>query len=132
MMFSDHRDLALALDEAIFADALNSREDPRYKRILARAYLLNGEYEEAAQYAEGATKGGDRKAYGLFIQASAQAELGNVQQAETLYEQALENWPEEFEARDMVMTADRGFLWFDTLEELEGLREDAEQRIKQL
>lgn len=132
LMFSEHRDVALALNEAISANALSSLEDPRYKRILARAYFLNGNYEEAAQYAEGATKGGDRKAYGLFIQASAQAELGNAQQAEALYEEARENWPEEFVARDIVITADRGFLWFDTLKELEELREDAEQRINKL
>ncbi len=63
--------------------------------------------------------------------AIASARLGESELANDHLEQALESWPTEFDEVDVIVTAEKGLLWFDTLAELQGLRAEAEQAMQQ-
>ena len=66
-----------------------------------------------------------------MIAAIANARLGELDLANDQLAQALENWPAEFEEDDVIVTAEKGLLWFDTLAELQGLRAEAEQAMQE-
>ena len=65
-----------------------------------------------------------------MIAAIANAYLGESDLANEDLEQALGNWPAEFDEDDVIVTAEKGLLWFDTLAELQALREEAEQAMQ--
>ena len=73
---------------------------------------------------------GDRSAYCHLIAAIANAHLGESDLADDHFEQALGNWPAEFDEDDVIVTAEKGLLWFDTLAELQALRAEAEQAMQ--
>ncbi len=124
------RDYVKALEKARHAAASTGLRDPRFKRILAQAYLRNEAFADAAVYARAAIKDGDTPAYGHLIAAIAEARLRNRQRAEEHLKRAKENWPKEFEDEDLMVTAEKGLLWFDTRAELESLRSEAEKLIE--
>ncbi|MEE9297116.1 MAG: protein kinase [Phycisphaerae bacterium] len=127
----EHQDILEALVEAKMADAFTSLDDPRYKRILAQAYLRNGKYDDAARSAQAAIQGGDSKAVCHLVSAIAKAELGDPAAAEEALASAKENWPEQFKnGDDVIVMAEKGLLWFDTAAELDKLRAEAEQLIQ--
>lgn len=85
----------------------------------------------AVSHAAAAIDGEDRPAYCHLIAAIANARLCELDLANDQLAQALENWPAEFEEDDVIVTAEKGLLWFDTLAELQGLRAEAEQAMQE-
>ena len=127
----DHEDAAKALDEAKLAETFTGLEDPRFDRILAQAYLRNGEFEDAARHAAAALKDGDNQTICHLIGAVAQAKAGDVTAAREELDAAIENWPPEFKnGEEVLVTAEKGLLWFDTRAEFEALRGQAEQLLQ--
>ena len=62
--------------------------------------------------------------------AMAHAKLGDRPAAADALAAASMSWPGEFKSgEDVIATAVRGLLWFDTRAELEALRLEAEQLI---
>ncbi|MCH8881673.1 MAG: protein kinase [Planctomycetes bacterium] len=120
-----------ALEKAKLAVAFTGLKDPRFKRVLAQALLRNGEYVDAVTNATAALTQGDAPAYCHLIAAVAEARLGNVEKAKRHLEDAAKNWPAEFQAgEDVIVTAEKGLLWFDTAAELESLRAEAQQLLE--
>ena len=127
----DHEDAAKALDEAKLAATFTGLEDPRFDRILAQAYLRNGEFEDAARHAAAALKDGDNQTICHLIGAVAQAKAGELTVAREELDAAIENWPPEFKnGEEVLVTAEKGLLWFDTRAEFEALRGQAEQLLQ--
>ena len=127
----DHEDAAKALDEAKLAKTFTGLEDPRFDRILAQAYLRNGEFEDAARHAAAALKDGDNQTICHLIGAVAQAKAGELTVAREELDAAIENWPPEFKnGEEVLVTAEKGLLWFDTRAEFEALRGQAEQLLQ--
>ncbi|MCH8881822.1 MAG: hypothetical protein IID34_18295, partial [Planctomycetes bacterium] len=124
-------DTKLALEVAKNTVAFAERYDPRYSRILAHAFLVNVEYADASRHAYAAVQGGDLVAFGRLIGAIAEAQMGNTATAQKYVDQALASWPEAFASGERVLvTAEKGLLWFDTAAELEGFRDRAQQLIQ--
>ncbi|MCH8969623.1 MAG: tetratricopeptide repeat protein, partial [Planctomycetes bacterium] len=120
-----------ALEKAKLAVAFTGLKDPRFKRVLAQALLRKGEYVDAVTNATAALTQGDVPAYCHLIAAVAEARLGNVAKAKSHLEDAAKNWPAEFQAGgDVIVTAEKGLLWFDTAAELESLRAEAQQLLE--
>ncbi len=123
----DHEDAAKALDEAKLAETFTGLEDPRFDRILAQAYLQNGEFEDAARHAAAALKDGDNQTICHLIAAVAQGKAGDLTAAREELDAAIENWPPEFKnGEEVLVTAEKGLLWFDTRAEFQALRGEAE------
>lgn len=124
-----HIDVTTALEEARHAFEFRERGDPMFSRILGLASLRNGLLADAVKYAEYASEGGDKPAYNQLIIAIARSRLGQVELARDALDNAIENWPKEFEADRVIVEAEKGLLWFDTADELEVLRKEAEALI---
>lgn len=119
-----------ALFAARLADAFRMLVDPRYKRILAQAQLRNELWPDALTSAEAAVQGGDEPAaYAHFIAATAAARLGDREVANRHLRLGNATWPPEFDDSDVRVTAEKEFLWLDTLEELQALKTQAEQAL---
>ena len=120
-----------ALEKAKLAVAFTALKDPRFKRVLAQALLRKDEFLDAVTNATAALRQGDAPAYCHLIAAVAEARLGNVEKAKGHLEDAAKNWPAEFQAGgDVIVTAEKGLLWFDTATELESLRAEAQQLLE--
>jgi len=130
LVLPGHIDNEAALEQAKLAYTATQLRDPRFDRILAQAHLESNEYRDALRHAMAAIDGGDRPAYCYLITAIANAYLGELDLANEYVEQALENWPAEFDEDDVIVTAEKGLLWFDTLAELQDLRAEAERALK--
>ncbi len=66
-----------------------------------------------------------------MISAMAHAKLGDRPAAADELAAASKSWPEEFKSgEDVIVTAEKGLLWFDTRAELEALRDGAEQLLE--
>ncbi|MCH8053050.1 MAG: hypothetical protein IH895_03240 [Planctomycetes bacterium] len=127
----DHKDTAKALDEAKLAATFTGLEDPRFDRILAQAYLRNGEFEDAARHAAAALKDGDNQTICHLIRAVAQAKAGDLTAAGDGLDEAIERWPPEFKnGEEVLVTAEKGLLWFDTRAEFQALRGEAERLLQ--
>ncbi len=123
----DHEDAVKALGEAKLAETFTGLEDPRFDRILAQAYLQNGEFEDAARHAAAALKDGDNQTICHLIRAVAQGKAGDLTAAREELDAAIENWPPEFKnGEEVLVTAEKGLLWFDTRTEFQALRGEAE------
>ena len=125
-----HTDSAEALVLAKLAKIATQLHDPRFNRILAQAYLANDKFADAIRHTGAAVEHGDRPAYCHLIAAIANAHLGESDLANDHLEQALGTWPAEFDEDDVIVTAEKGLLWFDTLAELQALRAEAEQAMQ--
>ena len=124
-----HQDFAEALRLAELARVFTSLRDPRFDRILAQAYLRNERYADAARHAQAAVASGDEPAYGHLLAAAAEARLGRADAAAAQLELARKNWPRAFKEEEVFVTAEKGMLWFDTLAELNTLRDEAERLV---
>ncbi|MCH8854069.1 MAG: protein kinase, partial [Planctomycetes bacterium] len=125
-----HIDEAEALLTAYGAANFTTLGEPKMNRILAQAQLRNGRYEDAITNAEAAIEGGDLEAVCHLISAIAHAKLGDRPAAADELIAASMSWPAEFESgEDVIVTAEKGLLWFDTRAELEALRLEADQLI---
>ena len=127
----DHEDVTKALDEAKLAETFTGLEDPRFDRILAQAYLRNGEFDDAARHAAAALKDGDNQTICHLIRAVAQARAGELTAAREELDTAVERWPAEFQnGEEVLVTAEKGLLWFDTRAEFQALRVEAERLLQ--
>ena len=121
------------LRAAIAADECTSVLDPRIKRILALAYLANGEYSRAKAAARHALESEDRlPALDYLIISIAEAETGSRVLATEAFELAEEHYPTTLEAMSYLPSSDLEVLWFDTFEEFEELKLKAETAIEEL
>ncbi len=114
-------DSAVALETAKNAFAQAARNDPRFSRVLAQAYLQAGNYDEAVRHASAAIENGDRAAYGHLICAAAEAARQRHATALEHAAAARSAWPAAFADAPVVVDCEKGFLWFDCRRELEGL-----------
>ncbi len=148
LTLANHQDYQEALDQAKIADALTSLNDPRFKRILAQALLKNAQYLDALTHAEAAIERSQPKrqskpqsaqgepAYGLpayshLIASIAASRIGNHEKAARHLQLAKDTWPVEFQAgKEVIITAEKELLWFDTLAELNSLQSEAQQLLE--
>jgi serine/threonine protein kinase/Flp pilus assembly protein TadD len=93
MELEGHRNLSEALDDAKHADRTGAFKDAHAKRVLATAYLLNGEYAQAAEHAKVALKLKDEPTINHLIIALAEAKLGRLDAARSRLAQAEAAWP---------------------------------------
>lgn len=107
-------------------DVSGESDDPKVMRMVALGYLRNDRFERAIQIAQKALGLGDMEVINHLIMAVAEARRGNVEAARGHLEAADAAWPEELTSEgDYLATADKGVLWFETAEELLGLRDEA-------
>jgi len=111
------------------ADEDAGGKDPKAKRILALAHLRNGQFDKAIKQAGAALNLGDLPAVDHFIIAIAQGQLGTLSAAREHLATAVARWPHDLDAGGVIATAPRGVLWFETAEELNGLRREAQAAI---
>ena len=115
-----------ALQDATDADAYARRRDPRAKRVRALAHLRNDEPAKASEHANKAIELGDEPTVNRLILAIAHATLGHRDEARQHLTEANESWPAALrDAKSVIVTADKGVLWFDTNAELTQLRDEA-------
>ncbi len=127
----DNEDATKALEEAKFAATFTGLDDPRFDRILAQAHLVNDAYDDAARHAAAALKDGDNQTICHLIGAVAQAKAGDLTAAREELDAAIEKWPPEFKNGEKVLvTAEKGLLWFDTRTEFQALRGEAERLLQ--
>lgn len=121
-----HLDFAKALEEARAADFLGDGTDPRAMRMMAIAFLRNGEYDSAAEAAAEAIKRGDVKAIGHIILAVAEAKRGNLPAARAHHQTALIARPEAFRTEGgYVADAQAGVLWFESARQWQRWHQEA-------
>ncbi len=119
-----------ALLDVKSADEASDAADPRIKRTLALAHLRSGNLAEAIHNAQLAINLGGMKTINNLIIAIGEAERGTLDAARDHLQTALNSWPEELRRPGgYISTADKGFLWFDTSDELIQLRERAQELI---
>ena len=116
----------LALDDAKFAYASAPVADARIERTLALAHLRNGKHALAVRYAGEALTHRDLESASYLIMAIAEAGRGHTGEARDHYAKAVAAWPSELEENRVVAMAERGVLWFDTIDELRQLRTEAD------
>jgi serine/threonine protein kinase/Flp pilus assembly protein TadD len=93
MELEGQRNLSEALDDAKHADRAGAFKDAHTKRVLATAYLLNGEYEQAAEHAKLALELKDEPTINHLIIALAEAKLGRMDAARSSLAEAEASWP---------------------------------------
>ena len=107
-----------------FRDAwsANTRDDGNMalkKRILAMAHLEIDEDQEAIDAARAALNHKDMATINHLIIAIAEARRGRLKTARSEYKLAIESWPVGLRnPGDFEASAPKGFLWFDTADEL--------------
>jgi hypothetical protein len=96
------------------------------ERVLAFALLRNGEWARAVTAAEKAVSLGDLASFPLLLAGIAEANLGEVQKAQTLLEEADTQWPKVLVEQGYNVTAEEGMLWFDKQSSLLELKTELE------
>ena len=130
MELEGYVDLSGARNDALMADHLAAGHNSKIKRISALAFLRNDEFSSAITQAQQAIDLNDMATVNYLIIAVAKARLGDLDDARTAYDRADALWPENLKSPDgFVASAHRGILWFDTTEELLGLRREAEELV---
>ncbi|MCH7813942.1 MAG: tetratricopeptide repeat protein [Planctomycetes bacterium] len=125
-------DLDAAIDSARLADLMVEQAAPRVKRILAQAYLRSGKFAKAIANAQQAIELTDMPAINHLAIAAALAKLGQSEDAQAALDQADATWPGELRGTgSYIASANGGVLWFDTAEELDRLRTEAEAALSQ-
>ncbi len=119
-----------ALIDATTADNLALGGNGRVKRIRALSHLRNGQWREAAESARRALDLKDLPTANLLILSIAHAKLENLEEARKVFESATTNWPAELAAEGSVLvTADKGILWFESHADLVLLRDEAQRLL---
>ena len=119
-------DVDLALDDAKFAYASAPVADARIERTLALAHLRSGNNALALRFGRDALTHLDLESASLLIMAIAEAKRGNLDKAREHHTQAVAAWPSDLEEKRVMATAERGVLWFETIDELQQLRTQAQ------
>lgn len=119
-------DYERALDHAKKrCDVSGESDDPKVMRMVALGYMRNDRFEKAIQFAQKALGLGDMEMINHLIMAIAERNQGNFEAARGHLEAADAAWPEELTSEgDYLATADKGVLWFETADELLGLRDE--------
>jgi len=100
------------------------------KRMLALAYLRAGESDEAVPLTLKAKDLGDMAAINYLIAANAYARSGNPIKAREYLVAAETDWPAELRAKPFLATYNEGVLWFESAEELEALKVQAQMLLE--
>ena len=116
-----------ALSDAITADQLTPAQERHFvtKRMLALAYLRNGDWDGARQAAETALAYGDPMPHTHLILGLALAHEGDEDAAHDHLHGALEAMA-LFKDTELLATDDDRFVWFDSLEDAQALRDELE------
>jgi tetratricopeptide (TPR) repeat protein len=126
----DAASLSEALDDAKHADRLANFGDARAKRVLALAYLKNGQPARAAEHARLAVELGDEPTINQLILAVAAAENHQADAATASLTQADKVWPDALRAPGSYRArADTGDLWIERADDRLQLLERARAAI---
>jgi serine/threonine protein kinase len=116
-----------ARDDIASADRLSGEKNPLVKRYLALANLRLKRFDDAVTYARDALALGDMAAYDQLIIAIAERHLGHADAAKSALTTAIDAWPKKLDQPDQYEpSAAKGFLWFESADELLGLRAEIE------
>lgn len=127
MELSGHLDLQVALDDAKHGDRLGLA-DPKAKRVLALAYLRNGDFGRSAQEARQALQLGDEASINHLILACAAKGQGDAQARASALEEARKSWPAGLRTPGAYEAhAYTGDLWIETADERLALEKQAEE-----
>jgi serine/threonine protein kinase/Flp pilus assembly protein TadD len=130
---AEHADHAEALDDAKYADRMANYGDGHAKRVRALAHLRNRQYAEAVEHARLALEQKDLEAINHLIIALAEARRGDAAAARGALQSAQAAWPEKLQdPAGVLVSADKGDLWFDSAAELYSLRAEVEQLLADL
>ncbi|MCZ6773838.1 MAG: protein kinase [Proteobacteria bacterium] len=122
-----------ALDDVKHADRSTNGKRADAKRIRALAHLRSLQFNHAITQAEVAKQLGDMEAINYLIIAIAEAHLNHPTKAREGVVAAVATWPHDLRNPGAYQaSADSGELWFDTREELEALRREAEAAVSAL
>lgn len=122
-----------ALDAAKRADGNANYKRGDAKRIRALAHLRFNQFEHAVKQAKLAILMGDLETINHLIIAIAEARQDHPTIARDSLNAADAAWPDDLrESKAYRATAKRGELWFDTYNELEALRREAEAAISKM
>lgn len=103
----------------------------RVKRTLALAALRLQRWERAIQAAQEGLAVGGQPAFAHFVQAVAQARLGDLPAAREHLAMGESTWPDALKQAPFYRFVKVGHdLWFDTAAELESLRDEARRLIE--
>lgn len=118
--------------DAYGADLLKDGNIALTKRILAMTYLARGKDKEAIVAARDALKYKDMVTINRLIIAIAEARMSRLDRAKSEYNLAIESWPEALKnAGEFKASAPKGFLWFDTADELFLYKSTADELLSQ-
>jgi tetratricopeptide (TPR) repeat protein len=118
-----------ALDDAKYVDRQPKVRNAKAKRMLGLAYLRMDRSELAATSARQAIELGDMPTINHLVLAVA---LASQQERDAAREHLVEGmrlWPAELKQAAFAATSDEGTLWFESADELNRLRAEAEARI---
>lgn len=108
-----------AFRDALRANTFEDGNKALKKRILAMTHLELGEVQEAIDASRAALAHKDMATINHLVIAIAEARMGRLDIARSEYNLAIESWPEGLRnPGDFEAGAPRGFLWFDTADEL--------------
>ncbi|MBI1827664.1 MAG: protein kinase [Planctomycetes bacterium] len=125
-----HVDQGESLIDARFADRIAAEKEPLAKRMLALAYLRGSDFARAVENARAAIALGDMATVNHLIIAIAVAKSGDMAQASKELEDAGRSWPENMKEKGQFLTtAGKGILWFDSADELLGLRNEVARNL---
>jgi tetratricopeptide (TPR) repeat protein len=112
-----HVDSLMALDDAKHGDRLGL-VDAKAKRVLAQAYLHNGEFARAAQEAREALRLGDEPSINHLIVACAAKAQGQSHARDAALREAQAAWPAALRTPGTFIAGSHtGDLWIDTADE---------------
>ena len=99
-------------------------------RYLALANLRLQRFAKARDCAEEALSLGDMPTYNKLIVALAEHRLGQLEKARQAFQESQAVWPEKLaEKGEYVPSAIKGFLWFESADELLALRSELERLL---
>jgi serine/threonine protein kinase/Flp pilus assembly protein TadD len=127
----DVHDFRAALDDIKHADRLAKGADPKVKRTLALAHLRSGEFADAIKQADLAVGLGDMSCINALIKSIAYARTSDVDAARRELRVAQDRWPPFLaDEHAIAVSSERGLLWFDSADELLGLRAEANAALE--
>ena len=96
----------------------------------ALAELRKGDSVEAVKQAQSGLDLGDMPTYNHLIIALALAQQGKTEAARRSLQDAIDKWPDDLSRPGQYrVTDDNEFPWFDTYEELAGLKSEVQELL---
>jgi len=128
-LLSDQPDFQAARDEVGAAErTVKEPHERQYTlRYLALANLRLKRFDHAVESANQAIALGDMPTYNKLILAVAEHHLGHKEKASLVFQEAIDAWPEDLKTEgEFRPSAIKGFLWFESADELFDLRSEIE------